>query len=141
MSFQPLVNGTAYAWAQIDFQIDGVSIPGIKAISYEDMQEMQDNFGAGKFPVSRGLGKLEAKASVTLEMADVEALQSASPDGRLQSYPEFPVVVAFLPDGGIIKRHILHNCRFKSNKRDMKQGDMVVDVELELQVSHITWNA
>jgi len=136
---QPLINGTAYSWSQIVVNIFNTPIAGITAISYEDMQEMEDNYGAGNNPVSRGYGKYEAKASMTLEMAEVEALQAATTDGRLQSIPEFDVVVSYLPEGGVIRNHTLHNCRFKSNKRDTKTGDMAIPVELEMIVSHITW--
>lgn len=136
---QPLVNGTAYAWSQIDLKILGQSVNGVTAISYEDNQEMQDNYGAGNRPVSRGYGKIECKASMTLEMAEVEALQAAVNSGRVQDIPEFDVIVSFMPDGGIVRNHTLKNCRFKGNKRDVKQGDMTVEVEMELQVSHIAW--
>lgn len=136
---QPLINGTAYSWSQIEVNIFNTPIAGITAISYEDMQEMEDNYGAGSNPVSRGYGKKTSKASMTLEMAEVEALQNATTDGSLQSIPEFDIVVSYLPEGGVIRNHILHNCRFKSNKRDVKTGDMAVNVELELLISHITW--
>lgn len=136
---QPLINGTAYAWSQIAVNIFNTTIAGITAISYEDTQEMEDNYGAGNQPVSRGYGKKTYKASMTLEMAEVESLQQAAPNGSLQSIPEFDIVVSYLPEGGVIRNHTLHNCRFKTNKRDVKTGDMKVDVELELMPSHITW--
>ncbi len=136
---QPLINGTSYSWSQISVNLFNTPINGITAISYEDMQEMQDNYGAGNYPVSRGYGKIEAKGSLTLEMAEIEAISAAVPTGRLQDIPEFDVVVSFLPVGGVIRNHTLHNCRFKGNKRDMKSGDMSVEGQLELIVSHITW--
>jgi len=139
MAFQPLVNGTAYAWAQIELRLFNVNLAGIKAISYEEAQEMQDNFGAGNRPVSRGYGAITATGSITLEMAEVEALQDAAPNGRLQDIPEFSVVVSYLPEGGNIRTHILNNCRFTTNQRNTSQGDMTIDVELPLMISHITW--
>lgn len=138
---QPLINGTAYSWSQITVNIFNTRIAGITAISYEDMQDMEDNYGAGNNPVSRGYGKRTSKASMTLEMAEVEALQAATVDGSLQSIPEFDIVVSYLPEGGVIRNHTLHNCKFKSNKRDVKTGDMAVNVELEMLISHITWKS
>lgn len=136
---QPLINGTAYAWSQVELRIFNIPVAGVVDIKYDDVQAMEDNKGAGEFPVSRGYGNIEAKASVTLEMAEVEALQAVAPGGRINKIPEFPIVVSYLPEGGVIRTHTLNNCRFKGNKREIKSGDLTVNVELELIVSHINW--
>lgn len=137
---QPLVNGTAYSWSQIECRIIDTPVSGITSISYSEEQEMQDNFGAGNRPVSRGYGKITTEASIKLEMATVLALQNASPNGTLQGIPEFPIIISWLPDNGVIVTDTLNNCRFKKNMRDTNQGDMTTEVDLELMVSHITWN-
>lgn len=134
-----LINGTSYSWSQVALNVLGSEVSGVTAINYSEDQEMQDNYGAGNRPVSRGYGPITTEASITLEMIEVEALQAASSDGRLQSIPEFDIVVAYIPDSGNIVTHTLHNCRFKNNKRELSQGDMEVSVELDLQVSHISW--
>lgn len=139
MAFQPLVNGTAYAWSQIELRLFDTPVAGVTAISYEETQEMQDNFGAGNRPVSRGYGRIETSGSITLEMSEVEALQAAAPGGRLSAIPEFTVTVSYLPEGGNIVTHRLNNCRFRGNKREISSGDMNVEVELELMVSHVDW--
>lgn len=138
-NFQPLVNGQAYAWAQIELRVLGTPVAGVTAIRYEDMEEMQDNWGAGNRPVSRAYGKIECTASLTLESNEVVALQAIAPGGRLQNIPEFPITISYLPESGVIVTDVLHNCRFKRNVRDVKSGDMTIEVELELQISHITW--
>lgn len=137
----PLINGQEYSWSQIEVRIFDTLIAGITAIDYEDEQEMQDNYGAGKYPVSRGYGAIKTKASMTLFSNEVEALQNATPSGRLQDIPEFDVIVNYLPEGGTPITHIINNCRFKKNSRKTKQGDMSIPVELELIASHITWNS
>lgn len=137
--YTPLINGTAYSWAQIKVNILGTPVTGITAIKYTEEQEMQDNFGAGNRPVSRGYGGITAGGSITLHMEEIEALQQASATGSLMDIPEFDIVVSFLPAAGIIRTHTLHNCRFKKNERDIKQGDMEIAVELDLQISHVTW--
>ncbi len=136
---QPLVNGTAYAWSQIELRLFNTPVAGITDIKYDDMQDMEDNMGAGEYPVSRGYGQIKAKASITLEMAEVEALQSAASGGRINKIPEFDIIVSYMPEGGIIRTHTLKNCRFKGNKREIKSGDMAINVELELITSHILW--
>lgn len=137
---QPLINGSAYSWAQIETRIFNTPIVGITAIMYGEKQEVTDNYGAGNRPVSRSYGKVEAEGSISLEMAEVEALQAATPDGNIMTIPEFDIVVSYLPVGGKIVTHTLKNCRFKSNKREAKAGEAAgIETEIELQISHIQW--
>lgn len=135
----PLVNGTAYSWSQIKLNVLGREVFGIDSIKYSEKTSIENNYGAGSLPVSRGYGKSEFEASIALHMEEVEALQAAIPTGRLQDVPEFDVVVSFLPQNGKIVNHTLHNCRFKNNAREAKEGDMKIAVELELLPSHISW--
>lgn len=139
MAFQPLVNGTAYSWSQITVNILGIPVAGVTGVSYTEEQEMQDNYGAGNRPVSRGYGNITTEGSVTLHMEEVEALQAAVTTGRLQDIPEFDIVVAFLPEGGVITTHTLKNCRFKTNGRELEQNQMAIEVELDLQIAQILW--
>lgn len=134
-----LINGTAYGWSQIKVNIGGVEVNGITSINYSDEREIQDNYGAGNRPVSRGYGAIATEGSITLHMAEVEALQSNATDGSLLSISEFDIVVAYLPEGGVIKTHTLKNCRFKNNGRDVSTGDMEIAVELNLAIGEIKW--
>ncbi|QKG57005.1 hypothetical protein GKZ68_10425 [Hymenobacter sp. BRD128] len=139
--FKPLINGRAYDWASIRFQALGQTIAGTTAISYEDTQEKVNNFGAGVNPTSRGLGKIESKASVTMEMKELERIQAALPaGGRIQDIPAFPIVVSYVNPSNMLVTHTLHDCEFTNNKREIKTGDTNIEVELELIISHITWS-
>ena len=138
----PLINGTRHSWADVKINILGRTVSGISAISYEDKQEKQNNYGAGVYPVSRGIGKYEANAKVTLHAYEAEAINKALGVGkRLQDVPMFDIIVSYLPVGsdGLVT-HVIRNCEFTNNKRDIKQGDTVIEVELELITSHIEWN-
>jgi len=139
----PLVNGRAYDWAQVFVKASQGSMPffGIKSIKYDDTQEMENNYGAGNMPVSRGYGNYSATASITLTMEEIEKLQQGIPSGRLQDYPEFDVTVSFVhTEQAKIVNHVIRNCKFKNNGRDMNQNDKEFATELELLVSHIDWN-
>lgn len=140
MAFRPLVNGQAYSWAQIACNVLGVEIAGITAISYDEKQEKQDNFGAGNRPVSRGRGNKVATGSITLEMAEVQALQAIAPNRDINDIPPFDIVVSYIPTGGTgTVSHILRNCEFTNNAREVNQNDMTIPVQLELIISHIDW--
>ena len=136
----PLINGKAYEWADVNVMIMGVPIAGITAIKYNDDQDMENNYGAGNKPVSRGYGNITFDdCALTLMSEEVEALQKLSPTGRIQDIPEFNIIVAYIPTGGLPVKHTLKMVRFKSNKRDTKQGDKKIEVELPIIVGDIKW--
>jgi hypothetical protein len=134
-----LINGKAYDWQQITCNIAGVPVAGVKAISYSEEQEIVDNYGAGNRPVSRGFGNIETEGSITLSMNEVERIQLAAPNGRLQAIPEFDITVTFAQADGTPANHVLKKCRFKNNGRDMSQGDTEFEIELDLQIAEIQW--
>ncbi len=139
MANVPLINGTAYSWADVTVNILNKQIAGITAVSYEDKQAMEDFYGAGNRPVLRGFGKIECTGSITLMNEELEVLMEAAPNGRIQEIEEFDVVIAYAPVNGTVRTHTLKNCRFKGNKRDIKVDDMKFEIQLELLVSHINW--
>lgn len=135
-----LINGEAYSWSQIVISIGQTEVYGVKKITYTDSQEMQNNYGRGKYPVSRGRGKYTAEASITLHMTELEALQQASPTGRLQDLI-FDITVAYIPEGGTIVKHKIKSCQPLNNARDVSEGDMEIETEISLIVAIIDWRA
>lgn len=141
-NYTPLINGERHSWADVKINILGRTVIGITAVSYDDKQEKVNNYGAGIYPVSRGKGKYEANAKVTLHAYEVTAIQrAAGPGKRLQDIPPFDIVVAYLNENDQLVTDVIRNCEFTTNKRDLKQGDTVIEIELELIVSHIEWGA
>jgi hypothetical protein len=137
--FQPLINGEAYSWGQITVNILGVPVAGITQIEYSDEQEMQNNYGAGNQPVSRSYGQVTPEASITVTAEEVVALQNAAPGGNLRDIPEFDIVVAYLPKSGNIVTDVIRNVRFKRNERSVGRGDMEIEVQIPLVISHVEW--
>jgi len=139
MDFTPLINGRSYGWADITANILGVAVAGITSISYKDDQQIDNIYGAGKKPVSRGYGRETYEASITMLSEEVENLVAAAPNGRIQDIPEFPIIVAYMPETGNVVMHVLQYCRFKNNGRDTKEGDTSIEVTLDLAVGNIKW--
>jgi hypothetical protein len=136
----PLINGTRHSWANIRINMLGRTVTGVVAIAYDDTQEKTNNYGAGIYPVSRGRGRYEATAKITLHKYEVEAIETAAAGARLQAIPSFDIIVAYLPTGqDEVRTDIIRNCEFRNNKRDIKEGDTMIGVELDLIVSHIDW--
>jgi len=136
------INGIQHSWGSIETQILGRKPTGITQISYEDKQEKVNNYGRGRFPVSRGLGKYEASAKITLLSYEVDAIQEALSQGqRLTDIEPFDIVVSYLPEGSAsLVQHTLRNCEFTSNKREISEGDTMISTEFELIISHIDWS-
>ena len=135
----PLVNGGAYGWADITACPAGIPLVGITAIEYDEKQEMENVYGAGNRPVSRGFGRVTFDGKITLSMEEIEKAQAKSPTGRLQDIPEFPIIVSYLPVGAPIVTHKLQYVRFKNNGRSAKEGDMKLEHQLELVIGNIVW--
>jgi len=115
-NFTPLVNGQAYAYADIIVTVLGSPLAGITAINYSDSQEVVENFGAGQFPTSRGLGKIESECTMSIDRAELNALLAAATGNRLQNISEFDITVSYLPVGSPPVTDIIKNCRFPCKK-------------------------
>lgn len=135
----PLINGVEYDWGDINVGINGIKVTGITGINYGDKQDKQNNYGAGRHPVSRSHGRITPSAKITLYMSEVVAISRTSPTGRLQDIPPFDITVAYLPPNGVIVVDKIRNCEFTENTRDWKEGDMNQEVELELLPSNIEY--
>ena len=134
-----LVNGKSYEWSNIVMNVLGVPIVGVTNIEYKDAQEMENIYGAGAHPVSRGHGKNVPEAKITLLMEEVEALQVVAPNGRLQNIPEFDITVSFVDAQLNVVTHAIRNVRFMENGRTSSTGDTSIPVEMPLKCLHIDW--
>ena len=136
---QPLINGKSYEWGDIVVNIMGVPIVGIQSIEYSEEQDITNIYGAGRFPISRGYGKVEPTAKITLLAEEVYNIMSIAPLGRLMDIPEFDIIVTFNDASLVTKVHKLRNARFKNNKISSSASDTSIPVELDLVISHIDW--
>ncbi|HMO63299.1 MAG TPA: hypothetical protein PKC39_14535 [Ferruginibacter sp.] len=134
----PLINGKAYGWSNITIILAGAPLIGVTAINYDDETEKENGYGSGQMPIDRGEGNYKAQASITIRAGENEALIDKAPDGRLQNLGVFDIIVQYLVGTRRIK-HTIRNCEFTGNKRDVKQGDKIIDVEHTLIISHIDW--
>tara|TARA_R110000796_G_scaffold73842_5_gene165895 strand:- start:9576 stop:10004 length:429 start_codon:yes stop_codon:yes gene_type:complete len=136
----PLVNGIAYSYSDIIVTVLGSVLAGISEVKYEDNQEVVNNFGAGRLPVSQGHGPITTEASIKIDRAELTALIKAAPGKRLQNIGNFDVNVSYVPLGGIPTTDVIRNCRFMNTPGGAAQGDTTVEAELKLMPSHIDWD-
>lgn len=140
LEITPLINGKNYGWGDITCLIGGLPLTNITAIKYEEEQEKENVYGAGRNPVSRASGRIKPTASITVMVEAIMAMQKNAPNGKLTSIAPFPIVVAYQPESGPIIKDVIMNCEFKKNMRDWKEGDMKLPVAIDLLISHVVWD-
>lgn len=137
----PLINGVAYAHADIVLNIFGTPIIGVTAISYSDKQEITPNFSTGTKATSVGFGTVNPVATITLTLEAAQAIANAAPDGKIQNIDFFDIGVNYLPSGGLLVRHSLKKVRFKGRDVNSSVGNSQIEEALELFVGDIDYNA
>lgn len=132
--------GRVAGWNNVKTTMLGRDLEGITELAYNDTVEKENVRGAGAFPIGRGEGNYEAKASITLIKEEVDALQlSLGPGGRLTDIAPFDIAVSYDYLGKIYKDRI-RNVEFTGRGIEVKQNDKVIATQFELIVSHIDWN-
>lgn len=134
----PLINGKSYDWASIKLDMLGMTVMGVKSISYSVKQEKVNNYGAGSEPVSRGRGRKEYEASITLEMTEVRRIKDALNNGEsILEIPPFNIVIQYNVDN-VVKTDTLEFCEFLEDSVSSSEGDTTIDQEMPLIVGKIT---
>lgn len=132
--------GKVAGWNSITVNVLGRDVEGITELEYNDSLEKENIRGAGAFPVGRGEGNYEAKASITLQHEEAVALRaSLGVGGRLTDLPPFDINVRYEYQGFVYK-DVIRNCEFTSDGIAPKQGDKSLHNKYDLVVSHIDWN-
>lgn len=132
--------GNVAGWNRVTTRILGRDLVGILNVEYDDTQEKENIYGAGKYPVGQGEGTYQAKASITLLQEEkVALLQSLPPNTRIQEIPAFDVIVSY-DYGGTVYKDVIRNCQFINNGVAANQGDKSLSFKFDLVCSHIDWN-
>lgn len=138
----PLVNGNSYDWVSITFSLLGnFSVQGVTEIMYKQKQAKENNYASGKFPSSRGRGKISYESSIGLEEIEIRRILNAVPIGTtLKDIPPFTIVVSYLPQGAISPVvDVLTFCEFMDEGVEYKSGDTNGTRKCELIIAGITW--
>lgn len=133
----PLINGKSYENADVNLNIMGSIIAGVRAISFsETLDGMKGVTGAGRDFVSYTNGKLTKEGSLTLLYEEVANIEGVAPNGKLYDIPFFPVSVSFT-DATLITHAYVLTCKFKGTKMTTSDGDEAMPIELPLFVASI----
>lgn len=132
--------GKLAGWNSITVNMLGRDVEGITELEYNDTLELENVYGAGKFPVGFGEGNYQATAAITLYLEESNAIQRSLPPGKsMTDIAPFDIVVEYEYNGFKVKDRI-HNCKIKGRGVAVKQNDKTIAYKHELLVSHIGWN-
>ena len=133
--------GVMQGWNSVTANLLGRDLEGVTELAYSDSQKKENVYGAGPFPIGRGRGNYEAKATVTLLKEEVDALKLALPAGKtIQDIAPFVIVVEYETENGSIKKDRIRNAEFLGDGVEVKQNDITIATKYELLISHIEWN-
>jgi len=141
LSYTPLINGVSYSWSNLVVSfLNNIPI-GITSISYNLDQQKDAVYGAGVSPVAKGYGNKTYSASITLQLEEQGALMNIAPNGDLTEIPAFDIIVSYSIDNpSKIRTDILKGCEFKNAGTSANQNDLSLTLDMQLFVSHITFN-
>ena len=111
---------------------------GIQRVTFCEIQQKQNNYGAARKPYNRTRGKIEYDGSIALFLDVVWTLIKSAPNGRIQDIPPFEIIhrVSF---GAESRTYELKYCEFMENGIDLNEGDMNVVVELPIIIGDVVY--
>lgn len=133
----PLINGVAYDWQSIVFNLFGVPVNGIVSIEYNRKQTKTNNYGAGKQPVSRGYGKVEYDGSIEIYLDEWKKIIQASPSKDPLQIGWFDIQVIFGNSVANLTTDTLRAVEFLEDPFSAKEGDTKLTVKIPLIIGQI----
>ena len=136
--------GQMVGWNDITVNLLGRDLEGITEIEYGDESEMNNEYGAGEYPIGRSKGNYSATASITVYEEELKALEKSLPivggrRQRMQEIPAFDIAVTYEYGDNIIT-DVIRNCKFKNTGKVGKQNEGKMTKKLDLLTSHIEYN-
>lgn len=132
--------GRIVGWNNMTARLLNRNLEGIVELTYNDNVDMENEHGAGRYPLGQSESNYSATCSITLFSEEMVALQASIPPGsRIQDIPPFPIIVEY-DRNGFIQKDVIQNCKFKNNGREVKQGDGKIVWKCDILTSHIDWN-
>lgn len=133
----PLINGVAYDWSSIQFNLFGVPVAGIISIEYKIKQAKTNNYGSGIEPVSRGYGRKEYEASIEIYQDEWKRVIAAAPSRNPLAIGFFDIPITYGSSIANATQDTLQAVEFLEDPFMAKEGDTKLTVKLPLIVGAI----
>ena len=133
----PLINGVAYSFITINFNLFGVPVKGITSIDFKTKQAKTNNYGAGPDPVSRGYGKKEYDGSIEIYLDEWKKVIAAAPSRDPLAIGWFDIPITYGNSIADITTDTLRAVEFLEDPFTAKEGDTKLMVKIPLIIGKI----
>ncbi len=121
-----------YSWRDVTVTFLGRPVGGLRGIEYKVKHQKEAIFGAGYKPRGIQFGKKEVEGTITLFQSELIALNQAA---KTQGYAdvtdiEFDVVIAYVPDGGVVTTDKVLSVSITELPNAFKEGDLYQEIAL-----------
>jgi hypothetical protein len=138
----PLINGVNYSWGDVQVMLFGSTpLVGITSIEYSEDQDMENNYGAGNFPVGQGYGQFKYTGSIELYKEEINNIIALAPLGKIQLIPAFSIKVVYGNTSQALTIDTLQSCVFMKNPFSAKANDKKMVMKIPLLIGNINWNS
>jgi hypothetical protein len=129
------VNGKAYSWGDVDVKIPGLVLT-VQEISYDDEQEMEEQYGKGNRPRGYGVGNYKASGKMSLLRDDYDDLLAYCKAKKTPFYNlEIPsIVVSYANEGDRTRIDELKRVKMVKRSNKAAQGDKSLTVDIDLMI-------
>jgi len=133
-----MINGINYSAANVTVVLPIAGpVAGITRIEYSKEQAMENNYGLGQEPVSRGYGQNTYTGTITIYKDEWNRIIDASPLRDPTKLPPFDILVTFGALGVPFRTEVLKFCNFKNNPMGVGGGDTKIEVQIQLAIGTI----
>lgn len=133
-----LSNGINYSSANVTAIIPILGpLTGITKIEYKRETVVEDNYGLGQDPTSRGFGQNKYTASITIYKEVLDKIIAVSPLRDPAKLPLFDITVTFGGAGVPFKKETLKAVTLKVSETNVGAGDTKLLVTIPLAVGLI----
>ena len=125
------VNGRAYDWGDVDFQMPGLNIQ-VQEISYNDELEKEVVYGAGQRPRGYGEGNYKSEGKISLLRDDYDELLDYCKRRNIKLYKLVipKIAVSYANPGSRTRTDILSTVTFTKTDQKAAQGDKSLKVDV-----------
>jgi hypothetical protein len=137
----PLINGINYSWGDVQVMLfNNTPLVGITSIEYDEEQAMENNYGAGNFPIGQGYGQFKYTGSIELYKEEINGIIAKAPMGKIQLIPAFSIKVVYGNSSQALTVNTLQSCVFMKNPFSAKANDKKLVMKIPLMIGNINWN-
>lgn len=133
----PLINGVAHSWNNVNLILFGTPVIGITSIEWARKQTIDDNYGAGQYPVSRGYGQMEFSGAIELYYDTWLDIINNAPNKDPYLMPFFDIPVTFAGGGITPSVIVLKAVNFMEDGFTTASGDTKISVKIPLRIAMI----